>query len=80
MRVADYIEQNMETIETLVSIGALPICQITYYQIYKFHQTTTHLKSKMDRYIYTAEHFKMCVTSVRNALKIMGGTVPVKRS
>lgn len=80
MRVADYIEQNMEVVETLVSVGALPISQITYFQIYRFFQSIDPSKKKMERYRIASVQFDMCVTSIRDAIKAMSQPVPVRRN
>lgn len=75
MKVAEYIENNMEVFKAFVKIGAVPSCYIGYFSVYQVFRSTKHLKSKMERYNLTADLTKNNLNTVRNAVKCMESIV-----
>lgn len=76
MKLAEYIETNKEVIESLIAVGAFPIAQITYFQIYKYFHSLDPSTSKMERYNTLSVRFGMCLSMVRKAVKVMSQRVP----
>lgn len=69
--MADYIEEHCSVFSKMVKIGAVPPSYLNYYKIYMFYRTTGSMKSKMDRYYFTAESMKTNPTTVQKAIKVM---------
>lgn len=71
MVAADFIEKNIQVFKAMIQIGAVPPSYLNYYKIYCFYKSTFHLKSKMDRYNFTAISMKTSTNTVISAVKVM---------
>ena len=71
MKVYEFLEKNMDVIQTLVRAGAVPTSYINYFQIYCVYQSTKNLKSKMSRYYFTSDVMKTSTLTVQKAVKAM---------
>lgn len=71
MVAADFIEKNIEMFKAMIKIGAVSPSYLNYYRIYCFYKSTAALKSKMERYNFTAITMKTATNTVINAVKTM---------
>lgn len=71
MVTADFIKKNIDVFSKMVKIGAIPPSYLNYYRIYCFYRTTESLKSKMERYNFTAISMKTSTNTVISAVKVM---------
>lgn len=76
-KVVDYLQENMCVIRGLIKAGLFPMDIISQFQIYSFYVTTSKVKSKMDRYEFTAEQFKVSVSTIRTIVSKMEKTIDV---
>lgn len=70
-RVIDYIKKNYNVFCKFSKLGKIPNSIINEYNIYLYYQSTSHIKSKMQRYTLTSEAMRINEKSVRNAVKEM---------
>lgn len=75
MVAAEFIEKNIDTFKAMIKIGAVSPSYLNYYRIYCFYKSTKSLKSKMERYNFTADSMKTATNTVINAVKVMEGRV-----
>lgn len=71
VKTGNYIEKNIDVFKTLVRIGAVPPSYLNYFRIYCFYRSLKNIKSKMDRYQFTAESMDTNTSTVMNAVKTM---------
>lgn len=75
VKTAEYIKSNIDVFSKMVKIGIIPPSYLNYYKIYCFYETTSNIKSKMERYNFTALSMKASTNTVISAVKIMESRV-----
>jgi hypothetical protein len=53
--LAEFVTKNYQVVEKLLKAGAISLTLKQQYEIYQYYNTTSHIKSKMQRYENTAE-------------------------
>ena len=71
VKLGDYIKKNYDVVNKLLKGGAVSISLKQQYDIYQHFNTTTHIKSTMQRYEDTAEAMKVSSSTVRKAVSEM---------
>lgn len=71
VKLGEYLKDNICVVKTLVKSGQMPTDILYHFQIYNFFESTKDIKSKMERYEFTAEQFKMPSRSVRHIVSKM---------
>lgn len=69
-KVADYIENNISTVNKLAQIGVVPLSFLQNYDIYTAYLSTKGMP-QMKRYSNVALRYKISVSGVRKAIYLM---------
>jgi LytS/YehU family sensor histidine kinase len=69
--LAEFVTKNYQVVEKLLKAGAVSITLKQQYEIYQYFNTTSHIKSRMQRYENTAEAMKVSLNTVRRAVDEM---------
>jgi hypothetical protein len=70
-KVGEILEKNVDSFKTLVRAGAVSTSYMNYFKMYTFYKSLNNIKSKMDRYQFVAENFKIDISLVRKAVSEM---------
>lgn len=71
MTIAQFIRQNLQIFDKMVKAGLVPVTYLNYYNVYCVYENCSNLKTKMERYYFTAETVKSNISSVRVAIRAM---------
>lgn len=71
VNLGEYIKRNYTVFEKLVNRGKISLSVKQEFEIYQFYNTTSHIKSKMQRYTATAEAMRVSESTVRNCVSEM---------
>lgn len=71
VRLFDYLKENMCTIKTLIKAGQVAPDLLHHFQVYGFYESTEKIKSKMERYQFTASQFRISIDTVMRVIKKM---------
>ena len=76
MTLFEYITRNIDTVKTLVKVGAVPCSMIRYLSIYtRYNYWTKQGHYRSHAVAFTAEEMKITERSVYNVIERMEGEV-----
>lgn len=70
-KVADLLEKNMDSVKDLLKAGVISTSYMNYFKIYVLYKSSSHIRSKMDRYQFVADTLNQSSETVRKAIKQM---------
>lgn len=73
--LAEYIEKNITVVRTLSKAGKIPCSTMNNYRLFVYFKSLKGVKSKMDKYQFTADSNNVSVRVVQRAVKEMQGRV-----
>lgn len=74
MTLFEYITHNIDTVKTLVRVGAVPCSMMRYFSIYsRFYYWTKQGHCRSHAVAFTAEEMKITQRSVYNVIERMEG-------
>lgn len=71
MEIIEIIKKNIETFHLFVRAGIISCNYISNIDIYQYYKSLENIKSKMDRYVLTAEQKKVSEGTVRRIVREM---------